>query len=89
MKRTYLTKNGTVELLHHKQIKASWLQMHNAQVDYVSKKEQDFLHKYGLKTTIFNVANLRKYGYVHLYPSFIKIVLNKGAVDKRKNNQED
>ena len=42
----------------------------------------EYLIKYGLKTTIFNVSNLRN-GYIQLPTHFIGVVLKHGAVDKR------
>lgn len=58
----------------------------NYEYNYCSKEESIFLEKYGLKTTVFNVNNLREYGHVHLHPHFIEVVLKHGAVDKRNKN---
>lgn len=93
-KYTYLTKFGTIQTLTMEEVASinnitkryyfpSWESMHNIKVDYVSKEESEFLKRYGLKTTIFNVGNLRKYGAVQIYPNDVKIALEHGAKDMR------
>jgi hypothetical protein len=81
MKRTYLNKYGRIVKLSHKELGASWTQINEAQVKYMDKDEKEFLEKYGLKPTIFNVANLRKYGHIYLTEHDIKVVREHGAIE--------
>jgi hypothetical protein len=81
--RTYLTKQGEIRQLKHKDIGASWTDMNEAYVKYMTKEEGAFLEKYGLRPTIFNVANLRKFGVIHLPEGIIKTALEHGAMDRR------
>ena len=87
--RTYLTKAGTVRNMTHKEIGASWREMNEARVQYATKEEIEFLKNYGLKSTIFNVANLRKWGVVEISPHFVDVVLSFGAVDMRDKKEGD
>jgi hypothetical protein len=79
MKRTYLNRYGQIVKISHKELGASWTQMNEAHVSSVTKEEKDYLEKYGLKTTIFNVANLRKYDHVYLTEHYVKVALEHGA----------
>ena len=83
MKNTYLNRKGEVVSLSFKEVGASWRQMNEARVDTAKKEEIEFLKKYGLKPTIFNVSNLRLFEHIHLYPHFVEVVLEHGAIDKR------
>jgi hypothetical protein len=64
-------------------IKASWQKMHDIHVEHMTKEEKLFLERYGLKTTIFNVANLREFGAVQLYDHDVQTAIEHGAADKR------
>jgi len=83
-KMTYLNKNGEVVRKSFKDIGATWEKMNEARVDYATKQEVDYLKKYGLRPTIFNVSNLRKFGHVQLPEHYVNVVLNHGAKDKRR-----
>lgn len=83
MKRAYLNRNGEVVLKSMKELGTTWEKINNYQVSDMTKEEKNFLKKYGLKTTIFNVANLRRLGYIHLPKHYIGVVLKHGAVDRR------
>jgi len=47
----------------------SWSKMHELTCDYgLTRTEKEFFNKIGVKTVIFNVANLREFGFFHIYP---------------------
>lgn len=83
MKLTFLNRHGQVVNKTLKEVGTTWERMNNVRVDYVTKEEKEYLERYGLQTTIFNVANLRKYGYVQLPAHYVMVVLQHGAVDMR------
>lgn len=83
MNLTFIFKDGTIRNGKLKTIGASWEEMHNLNVDKMRKEEHEFLTRYGLKTTIFNVSNLRKYGAIQLYPHNVETAIKHGAKDLR------
>ena len=85
MKQNYLNKYGEVVTKTFKELGTSWFKINNYRADTITKKEHEFLKKYGLKPTVFNVANLRELGHIHLTEHFVKVVLKNGGIDKRDN----
>lgn len=91
MNKTYINKYGEIVNKSFKDIKKetgkkiSWSLINNIQVNDMSKSEKIFLAKYDLQPNIFNVANLRVYGYIFLYPASISRALKNGAIDKRES----
>lgn len=83
-KRYFLNKDGEVVKLHFRDIGTSWVEMSTNYACVVTKDEMDFLDKYGLNATIFNVANLRSHGCIYLTPHYVNVVLKHGAIDKTK-----
>lgn len=81
MKKAYLNKNGEVVLKSFKDLNTSWMAINSYYVDRMTKEENEFLKKYGLRPTIFNVSNLREIG--HIYLTSVDFVLKCGAVDCR------
>ncbi len=79
----FLNKNGEVVRRQLKDIGATWEKMNTLNVEQMTKEEKEYLERYGLRTTIFNVANLRTYGHVQLFPHYVAVCLAHGAVDKR------
>jgi len=83
MRLTFLNRNGEVVEKQLKDIGATWYGINKVRAKSLSKEESEFLKKYGLKSTIFNVANLRTYSHVHLPSYYIGVVLAHGAKDMR------
>jgi len=84
MYKNYLNRNGEIVTRTFKQLNTTWTKMNEYMVKYSTKEEVDFLKKYGLQPTIFNVANLRKLDHVYLTEHYVKVCLEHGAVDHRK-----
>jgi len=63
----------------------NWYMLNHVTADSVSKSDFEFLKKYGLEPTIFNVGSLVEFRHIHLYPHFIEVVLSYGAIDKREH----
>lgn len=91
----FLGKDGCIRKLNLGQVKnaygvkASWDRMHCLACDIpLNRGEKEFFEKYGLQPTIFNVANLREYGQVHLYPYYVQVALDRGARDLRDGGEE-
>jgi hypothetical protein len=83
---TYLMRDGTVQIRTMKSIhkNMSWEKMNEITPLWnLSKEDNNFLIRYGLERTLFNVANLQYFGAIQLYPHFVKIVLDHGAIDQR------
>ena len=93
MNLTFLNRSGEVVNLTLKQLsilvgrKVTWEKINNANLPdsavIDATIEVDFLNKYGLNSTIFNVANLRLFGHVQLPKYYIDVVLKQGATDRR------
>jgi hypothetical protein len=85
VKLNFLNLNGEIVTKSPKDLGTTWIVMNTIQTDYpMTKEEKLFLEKYGLQTTIFNVANLRHFGYIQLYPYWVDIALSHGAIDRRE-----
>jgi hypothetical protein len=83
MKQNYLNKYGEVVSKKFKDLGTSWTKINMYNCSSMTKEEKEFLERYGLQPTIFNVANLRELGHIHLTEHFVKVVLKNGAIDKR------
>jgi hypothetical protein len=84
----YLNSYGEVVTKTFKELGTTWDKINNYKCSYpLTKEEKLFFERYGLRPTIFNVANLRKIGHIHLPSFFIQVCLEHGAVDKRRNKK--
>lgn len=78
MKLNILHKNGTLET--GKTLKSlgikTWNELNNVRTDEpLTREERDFFKQHGLKTTIFNVSCLKKYGFIQLSEEILKDVI--------------
>jgi len=86
MYQNYLNKYGEVVTKTFAELGTTWTKINMYYARSVTKEEKEFLERYGLQTTIFNVANLREIGHVYLTNYYTGLVLKHGAIDKRKIN---
>ncbi len=76
----FIDKNGRVitgtykALMKRYGVKGlSWSNMHKLRCSGgLTKEEHNFFKGINVETTIFNVANLREYGFFHIYPLILK-----------------
>ena len=84
-KYTFINKHGMIKEMSFKEIKEktgktiTWADMNNIKADYFKKETKEFLDRYGLKHTIFNVANFQEWGHIQLYPHFQEVAIKNGA----------
>lgn len=77
MKHFLLTTHGVLE---YRTGKATWTKMNEVMPKFsMNQQEKDFFRRYGLKPTIFNLANLQHFGEVPLTPFYALKVLKAGA----------
>ena len=95
---TYINFNGEIENLTFKEIKKrtnksiSWSkiqQINKHRATYENKEYVEFLDKYGLGRSVFNFNNIVEWKHLQIYPKWIKLALENGAIDKRRVNKNE
>ena len=64
MKRYILFKSGILIHTDLSKVGLNWIKVNNVYTSHITREEKQFLEKYGLRPSIFNVANLRKFGKI-------------------------
>jgi len=72
-----LYKDGRLYHDHIGKHGLTWAKVNNVHANHVYKEQGDFLKQYGLKTTIYNVGNLQKYGKIVLPEPIAKKLIKK------------
>jgi len=76
-----LYKNGSMYYDSLKPHGLTWIKVNEVRADYCYKETADFLKKYGLKPTIYNVANYQKYGKIVLPKPIAKRIIREHKLD--------
>ena len=85
MKRYILFKNGTMMHTDLSKVGLTWTQVNNVLVSNMTTEERMFLDHYGLKPSIYNVANLRKFGKIVLSEPIAKRIIEEHKIPLMRN----
>jgi len=83
MKMYILYQDGRLYHDHLNRHGLDWTKVNNTHANHVYKETNDFLKQYGLKNTIYNVANLQKYGKIVLPEPIAKRIIKKHKLTVR------